>query len=159
MKKNYRNNGAIGALLDEYEKALDELFVCISSLSNDQLSQVVDPVTKDKDCISVQSILSHVVSSGYNYVVIIKKHKGESIEYYETKNLQSSDDYKTELLKMFEYNVALFDQYPDIKLNGDYFTVRWGINYDVDQIMEHAIVHILRHRRQIERFKLKMNWN
>jgi len=29
----------------------------------------------------------------------------------------------------------------------------WKQFYDIEQMMEHAIVHILRHRRQIERFK------
>jgi hypothetical protein len=33
---------------------------------------------------------------------------------------------------------------------------RWGANYDLEQLLEHAIVHILRHRRQIERFLEKM---
>jgi hypothetical protein len=28
---------------------------------------------------------------------------------------------------------------------------RWGMRYNLEQMMEHAIVHILRHRRQIER--------
>ena len=27
----------------------------------------------------------------------------------------------------------------------------WGTKYDLEQILEHAIVHVLRHRRQIER--------
>jgi hypothetical protein len=27
----------------------------------------------------------------------------------------------------------------------------WGVKYDLEQMLEHAIVHILRHRRQIER--------
>ena len=30
--------------------------------------------------------------------------------------------------------------------------VRWGPQYDLEQLLEHAIVHILRHRRQIEKF-------
>ena len=30
----------------------------------------------------------------------------------------------------------------------------WGQSYDFEQMLEHAIVHILRHRRQIERFLL-----
>ena len=34
--------------------------------------------------------------------------------------------------------------------------VRWGQLYDVEQLFEHAIVHILRHRRQIERFLLRL---
>jgi len=30
--------------------------------------------------------------------------------------------------------------------------VRWGPQYDLEQLLEHAVVHILRHRRQIEKF-------
>ena len=32
----------------------------------------------------------------------------------------------------------------------------WGQEYDFEQLLEHAIVHILRHRRQIERFLIKI---
>jgi len=32
------------------------------------------------------------------------------------------------------------------------FEARWGVTYDAEQMLEHAIVHILRHRRQIEIF-------
>ena len=35
----------------------------------------------------------------------------------------------------------------------------WGVVYDVEQLMEHAIVHILRHRRQIEKFKAILRKN
>ena len=30
----------------------------------------------------------------------------------------------------------------------------WGVTYNLEQLLEHAIVHILRHRRQIEKFML-----
>ena len=32
------------------------------------------------------------------------------------------------------------------------FETKWGVTYDFEQLMEHAIVHILRHRRQISIF-------
>ena len=28
----------------------------------------------------------------------------------------------------------------------------WGVRYDAEQLLEHAVVHVLRHRRQIEKF-------
>jgi hypothetical protein len=31
---------------------------------------------------------------------------------------------------------------------------RWGPTYNLEQMLEHAIVHILRHRRQIEKMGL-----
>ncbi len=30
----------------------------------------------------------------------------------------------------------------------------WGQVYDIEQLTEHAIVHVMRHRRQIEKFKI-----
>ena len=159
MKKKYRTNGAIGALLDEYEKSLNELKEVISSLSASDLTTIVDKETKDEDCRSIQTILSHVVSSGYTYVIEIRKSLGEIIDYKPKELLSSTNEYAAALDKMFAYNEKLFEDYPNIKLeefdSSKKFTVRWGQKYDVEQILEHAIVHILRHRRQIERFKLK----
>lgn len=48
----YRDNGAIGALLDEYEKALNELKVVIRGVQTAELVQIVDYETKDEDCRS-----------------------------------------------------------------------------------------------------------
>ena len=41
---------------------------------------------------------------------------------------------------------------PDEQIMAVKMRVRWGPVYDLEQMLEHAIVHILRHRRQIERF-------
>ena len=32
------------------------------------------------------------------------------------------------------------------------FTVRWGPCYDPETLLEHAVCHLLRHRRQLERW-------
>jgi hypothetical protein len=32
------------------------------------------------------------------------------------------------------------------------FAVRWGPRYDPEMILEHAVCHLLRHRRQLERW-------
>lgn len=61
---------------------------------------------------------------------------------------------------MFNYTVQLFEDYPDLAVeeldNQQKIMVRWGQLYDVEQLMEHAIVHVLRHRRQVESFLGKM---
>lgn len=158
--KKYRDNGAIGALLDEYEKAMEELKNVIQPLSQKELVTIVDHETKDKDCESIQTILSHVVRAGYTYVISIRKWLGETIDYKEKERLSSIAEYLSALDEMFLYNVQLFEDYPNIQLEEYDVTkkikVRWGQSYDVDQLLEHAIVHILRHRRQIERFIIKM---
>lgn len=159
-KLKYRTNGAIGALLDEYEKSLNELIAVINNVSEEDLMKIVDSNTEDEDCKSIQTILSHVVQSGYTYVVEIRKWIGEKVEYKNKELLPDVVEYENALKKMFQYNERLFEDYPNVELceyeNNKKINVRWGQQYDVEQLFEHAIVHILRHRRQIERFKEKL---
>lgn len=160
--KKYRNNGAKGAILDEYEKSISELIDLITEINDSKLETIVDHETKDPDCVSIQTILSHVVGAGYTYVVEIRKSLGESIEYKPKVLLKNAKAYSEALLTMFQYNVQLFEDYPDLKMeeyeSDKKIKVRWGQQYDVEQLYEHAIVHILRHRRQIERFLLKLSY-
>lgn len=160
MNKTFRNKGAIGALLDEYEKSLFELEKVISEVTPEELVKVADSETKDPDCKSIQTVLTHIIGSGYGYAVIIRNHFGEKEVYRDDMFFNTLEEYCLELQKMFQYNVQLFDDYPTIKLeeykDENKILVRWGQRYDVEQLMEHAIIHILRHRRQIEKFLLKI---
>lgn len=159
--KNYRDTGASGALLDEYEKAIIELKDVVSKIPSGKLDFIIDPDTPDLNCKSFQTILSHVVSAGYNYAIEVRRSLGEQVDYTEKIPLNSIEEYLAELDKMFQYNEKLFDDYPDLVIeehdNDKKILVRWEQLYDVEQLFEHAIVHILRHRRQIERFLIKMN--
>jgi len=156
----YRTNGAIGALLDEYQKALSELNSVIDPLSTLELTKVVDTETSDEDCKSIQTILAHLVQSGYTYSIEIRKWLGEKTEYKNNVVKDNVIDYQSELSNMFEYTEKVFIDYPQLKLTefeiDKKIIVRWGQTFDVEQLMQHAIVHVLRHRRQIEMFKQKM---
>lgn len=158
--KTYRNSGAKGALLDEYERAIEDLQTTISDVSQKELETIVDADTKDPDCRSIQTILTHVVCSGYGYATYVRRHFGEEIDFAERTTLKSVEGYQKALKAMFQFNEQLFEDYPDMKLeesdNSKKILVRWGQLYDVEQLMEHAIVHILRHRRQIDRFLIKL---
>ena len=156
MRKTSERIGESGAILDEYEKAIAELKDVITPLSSTDIQQVVDTQTKDKDCVSIQSILTHVVESGYTYVIEIRKWLGEKIDYRKRIYLTTAEEYRNAFDEMFAFNEQLFVDHPNLKFvecdREKTIIVRWGQNYDVDQLMEHAIVHILRHRRQIENF-------
>ena len=156
----YRNNGAVGALLDEYERAIVDLQKVVEKITHDELTTIVDIKTKDLDCKSIQTILSHVIRAGYGYAIEVKKTFNEKIEFRKEILLDSISDYNEELTGMFNYNEELFKKYSEIKIeefdNEKKILVKWGQFYDVEQLFEHAIVHILRHRRQIERFILKL---
>jgi len=154
--KKYRDNGAVGAFLDEYEKAVAELSILLETISDTELLTVVDPTTKDPDCKSIQTILTHVVRAGYVYAMYVRKDQGEALDFRERLPLPSIAEYQKELQLMFQYNEFLFKDYPNLTLETfeekDKIHTAWGQHYDIEQLFEHAIVHILRHRRQIERF-------
>ena len=160
MMKKYRDNGAIGALLDEYEKSILDLSKLLRTVEASQLIKVVDHETGDEDCRSIQTIMTHVVFAGYNYTDIIRNKYVCEVEHKKKELKSTIEGYRSELINMFAYAERLFLENPSLPIEeGDVdnkMHVSWGQSYDIEQLMEHAIVHILRHRRQIERFLIKM---
>jgi hypothetical protein len=156
MQKKYRT-GAIGALLDEYERAINDLKIVLSDVSDKDLATIVDTQTTDEDCRSIQTIMGHVVRSAYGYAIYIYRHLGEDFEFRTTVLRGSVQEYCNDIDAAFQFNVALFEKYPNLNLeefeHEKKVLTRWGQVFDYDQLLEHAIVHILRHRRQIEKFK------
>ena len=112
----FRNNGAIGALLDEYEKSIIELKNIISNIPTEELTTIADNQTNDEDCKSIQTILSHVIAAGYTYVIEIRKWLGEKIEYKNKELLNSIEEYLYELDIMFAFTERLFQDYPNLNL-------------------------------------------
>jgi uncharacterized damage-inducible protein DinB len=160
MKNYLTRKGAIGALLDEYEKAIDELKELIGDITEKQLAVIVDEQTADEDCRSVQTILTHVVRAGFNYSVAIHRTKQPDLAYRDKKSRTSAHEYTRDLDEVFRYTEEVLGRFTDREIeehdNGKKILSRWEQRYDIEQLMEHAIVHILRHRRQIHKFKIKL---
>lgn len=72
----------------------------------------------------------------------------------------SVEEYQKDLNAIFSFTEAAFKNISDIELehfdNDKKIITSWGESYSIEQITEHAIVHVLRHRRQIEKFKLTL---
>ena len=153
MKKNYRKGG-IGAVMDEYERAAADLKNLIGNISETDFVKIVDAETKDEDCRSVQTIVSHVTNSGYGYANYIRDWFSIPKSSPE-RRLISQNDFSMEIDKMLAYtSETLQDKWEltDDEIMKLKMIVRWGPQYDLEQLLEHAVVHILRHRRQIEKF-------
>lgn len=156
MTKTFRQ-GAIGALLDEYEKAIADLKEVITTIPDEVLTVIVDPHTADENCRSVQTILSHVVSSAYGYATSIYNLKGHPLKRPDKTFHVTVQAYIEDLTNAFDFTVKVLHRFSDNELEefDDELKIKagWGQVYDVEQMAEHAIVHVLRHRRQIERIK------
>ena len=72
MEKKFRK-GAIGALMDEYERAAFELKSILQKISEEDFTRIADRETKDEDCRSIQTVMSHVVIAGYSYANYIRE--------------------------------------------------------------------------------------
>jgi uncharacterized damage-inducible protein DinB len=98
-------------------------------------------------------MVSHVVRSGYGYANYLRN------EFAMTPEIPA------EALLLHHESAARFDamlKYTAETLEGKWelsyeemdaiiIHSTWGVVYNIEQLLEHAIVHILRHRRQIER--------
>lgn len=153
MKKTYRS-GAVGALMDEYERAASELRRLIERIPEEDFVRVVDEQTTDDACRSVQTIMSHVVRAGYGYADYIR----EQFSIASTRpgnKLLSHQESLEQLDAALRYMAQTLEgrwEMNDEEISTIVINSPWGVVYDIEQLLEHAIVHILRHRRQIEKF-------
>lgn len=152
--ENYRN-GAIGSILDEYEKALSEIKSVVQKVGEENYSRIVEG--EDDHCHSIEVIMNHVVRAGYGYSKYIRDALSIDVNPIEDQQIPQTK-IGGEIDKMFAYTCAIFEgerQITDEEMENIFFKTRWDVNYNIDQILEHAIVHVLRHRRQIQKFLLK----
>jgi len=161
MKKSleeYRK-GAVGALMDEYERAAFELKSLVETVSEEDYTRIADAETQDADCHSIQTIMNHVVHAGYGYANAIREKISMSYEPLGKERRQiSQSEIGGEIEKVLAYMAETLDgmwemSYAEL----DEFVVSRKENFseNLEQLLEHAVLHILRHRRQIEKFLLK----
>lgn len=155
--ENHKKQNAVAALLAEYKKALLGLQDAINNLNADELTKIADALTDNPDCKSIQTVLTHVVSSGYSYCFYILNLKDPNVKR-PGKILRSSvAAYIKDLDDVLAFTHKIFADIEDNELdefdNTKKIKTSWGQVYDMEQLMEHAIVHVLRHRRQVEKFK------
>jgi hypothetical protein len=135
MTKIYRQ-GAVGALLDEYERAILDLQKIIEDISDQELTIVID-------------------------TTYILKLKGYNINRPGKSFHSTIKEYTQDLLDAWAYTTTVFKNIKDTELeqfdNSKKLLTAWGQVYDIEQMTEHAIVHTLRHRRQIEKFKIALH--
>ena len=154
MAKTFRE-GPIGALMDEYERATKELRKLLKTMNDDTYVRIIDAQTKDKDCQSVQTIMNHVVRAGFGYCNYIRKQFGDDFierkTYYNVATPQLAIAELNNVLKYTEETLSNKWNISWRKIRANIIHTTWKQDFDMDQLLEHAIVHILRHRRQIEK--------
>lgn len=153
MAKTYRQ-GPVGAMMDEYERAAEEMIRILEGISDEEYERVRDTQTQDEDCRSIQTVMKHVIRAGYGYAGYMRTYwKHEPVIRWDQPVRRA--DTPAEMRRMLAYTHETLEGHwnmTDPECNEMKMVVRWGPTYDFEQLFEHAIVHVLRHRRQIDKF-------
>lgn len=151
-KKSFRT-GAIGALMDEYERAASDLIRILENLPPEKFERIYDAKTTDEDCRSIKSVSNHVVSAAYRYANQIRIFLAlvPVNPEFKIENTKSAVRAINKALTFTANSIEGFWNMTGQQILATRQETRWGL-YDIEMMFEHAIVHILRHRRQIEKF-------
>jgi uncharacterized damage-inducible protein DinB len=146
--------GMFGALLDEYARAAEDLCRTVEALPEDLFAR--ERESPDPETVSLQAVCGHVAVAAWNYADYIRIARGlpRIPRPYEKDAVTSPAAFRPLLAQALRHTEATVDGCPTDQagLEALRFQVRWGPVYDPEMILEHAIVHLLRHRRQIERW-------
>lgn len=157
-----RLEGGLGAILDEMQRASEEFIKVIESVPQKDFVKIIDSTTTDEDCRSIQTICRHVIRSGYGYANYVLNNLNITLDFPNVNNMKidTAEIASDEIRNMIVYNIKNLYELNREKIEKDMFTIRfttrWNEEFNFEQILEHGIVHILRHRRQIEKFKALM---
>lgn len=144
--------GFVAALMDEYERAMLELSRLIERLSDADYESPRDPHAADASCRSIQTVLTHVVSAGYGYAGMLRTAWELPPRVHDRRDVPRAESLARMAAVLVHMEATLEGRWELTEADGNAMQMRsrWGPVYDFEQLFEHAIVHVLRHRRQIE---------
>ncbi len=148
--------GAFGALIDECARAAEDFCRAVEALPLDRFLREVP--SSDPDCTSIRAVCAHVIGAAYRHADYIRTALDlpcEGFPRFDPALLIEPADVRSHLAEGTRYveeTLGTLHTTPEEMVAAMTFRVRWGPIYDPEMMMEHAIVHLLRHRRQIERW-------
>jgi hypothetical protein len=149
-------SGAFGALMDEYARAAVDLCRVVERFEQPRFE--AEHSSPDPDCRSARAVCLHVYGAARRYSDYIRKARGLAFDekfVADASRIARPGDLRGCLVEAIRYTEGalegLYDA-PEKVAAAITFQVRWGPTYDPEMILEHAVMHLLRHRRQLERW-------
>lgn len=145
--KKYKYNGARSLVLlhDKY------LRLCIQTWREAKRLNIKLPVTDDEDYISLETLLRHILRAARGYMTwmcdklnlpdpeIEQAPEPDSVE-------MKCDEFLSHLLEKWKIPLAEIEEE---KFHSPTYTSRWGVDYCIDAMLEHAVMHPIRHEFQL----------
>lgn len=148
--------GPFGALMDEYARAAEDFCRVVEGFDLARFD--AERPSNNPNTVSPRAICLHVIGAAHRYAHYIRKARGvDFVERYDTDpaQLRSPQEVRTLLTEgilLMEETVEPLLNATEQEIQALSFAVRWGPRYDPEMILEHAVCHLLRHRRQLERW-------
>jgi uncharacterized damage-inducible protein DinB len=145
------------AVLDEYARAIRGYESVLLAIPADRY--IARTVLSDDHFANIKAIAAHTVGAAHSYAFHINRAI-DKLDGPIPKRESAVDTPQIAIAALWEAFDHMVEVLGRIKDWGDdqqaevRFISRWKQPYDIEQMLEHAIVHILRHRRQIERWLL-----
>jgi hypothetical protein len=150
--------GPFGALMDEYARAADGFCGFVETLDPGTFG--AERPSEDPDTVSPLAICRHVYGAARRYSDYVRKARGlPHVDRFDVPPaaIGGPGDVRARLVEALRYTEGALEGLYDADesvYTAIRFPVRWGPTYDPEMILEHAIVHLLRHRRQLERWPM-----
>ncbi|MCL5030918.1 MAG: hypothetical protein M1480_18075 [Bacteroidetes bacterium] len=146
--KKYKYNGARSLIL-LHEK---HLLSCLLTWREAKKIGVILPETDDKNYESLDTLLRHILRAARNYMIWIciklnlpdpKIEKEPEPELIEMK----ANEYVSHLIEKWRLPLS---EIPEEKFHSPTYTSNWGVEYCIDAMLEHAVMHPIRHEFQLQ---------
>jgi hypothetical protein len=147
---NYKSRGA-RALVIVHEKHLRQ---CLEVWKQAKAANINLPTTDDENYQSLETLLRHILRSAGNYMVSICKNlelpDPEIKPVPEAHTIEAeADGYLEHVLECWRLPLVTV---PDEKLEPEPETYHPGMPYWIDAMLEHAVMHPIRHEFQLKEF-------
>jgi uncharacterized damage-inducible protein DinB len=146
--KKYKYNGA-RALVILHERYLRS---CIQAWKEAKKMEIKLPATDDENYKSLETLLRHILRASRGYMTWICNKLDlpdpgiNSTPLAETVEAEV-DEYAAHLLEKWRTPLA---ETEEEKFHTPTFTSRWGVDYCIDAMLEHAVMHPIRHEFQLK---------
>ena len=146
--RKYEYNGARAMVL-LHEKHLKS---CLQTWQEAKKLNIKLPESDDADYQSLDALLRHILRSARGYMIwMCAKLNLPDPQIERTPDIEliesNADRYLNHILEKWRLPLA---EIPEEKFHTPVFKSNWGVDYCIDAMLEHAVMHPIRHEFQLK---------
>ena len=153
-----RRSGPLGALMDEYERAATELKERIALLPLSSYTELLAEGVQLRGLGSIRIVVLQVIDRGFHIANMIRRRFGMQ-EFQHGMRAETPELASMSLNAMLACTEGALEGHWELdehELGTILISAPWGTDYTLEQLLEHAIVIVLRQRRIVDHYLEQM---